>query len=97
MWSLNDALTLYRDILAPLAQEHGFSAALYGSVLRNGTGNDLDVFMVPQSADANADSLLEALSDYMKAVAGPEPGDWNRRVTVVTTHSRQRIDIQFLC
>jgi hypothetical protein len=48
MWTRDDALLIYRALPKPGAEQDGFSVALYGSVLFDGDGNDLDVFMVPQ-------------------------------------------------
>jgi len=51
MWTLNAALPLIRRI-APIARTHGFSVALYGSVLERGESEkDLDLFFVKQEPD----------------------------------------------
>ncbi len=51
MWTLGDALPLIRKI-SPIAQRHGFSIALYGSVLDRGESEkDLDLFFVEQEPD----------------------------------------------
>lgn len=48
LWKLEPALYLIRQ-LAPIALDHGFSVALYGSVLLSGESkNDLDLFFVLQ-------------------------------------------------
>jgi hypothetical protein len=65
-------------------------------LLENGGGKDLDVFMVPQTNDANLDGLLQALRTRMKAVAEPVPGDWNRILAPVITQTKQAIDLQFI-
>jgi|HubBroStandDraft_5_1064220.scaffolds.fasta_scaffold860202_1 hypothetical protein len=51
MWTLEYALTLIRKI-APIAERHGFSVALYGGVLLSGQSeNDLDLFFVLQDPE----------------------------------------------
>jgi hypothetical protein len=50
MWTLEDAILLIRDI-EPIANQAGFTVALYGGVLIRGTGNDLDLFFVEQDSD----------------------------------------------
>jgi hypothetical protein len=46
MWTLETAIPLIRKI-ATIAQRHGFSVALYGSVLDASESNkDLDLFFV---------------------------------------------------
>ena len=88
-------ILIYRALLCPVAQQHGFSAALYGSVLANNEGNDLNVFMVPQRENADVAGLLASLRRHMRAVTNPIAGDWNRDVVVATTQDGKRIDIQF--
>jgi hypothetical protein len=51
MWTLDNALPLIRKI-SPIARRHGFSVALYGSVLDQGeTEKDLDLFFIEQEPD----------------------------------------------
>jgi hypothetical protein len=51
MWTLESAIPLIKKI-APIAQRHGFSVALYGSVLDSGNSEkDLDLFFVEQEPD----------------------------------------------
>jgi hypothetical protein len=51
MWTLDEALPLIRKI-SPIAREHGFSVALYGSVLDRGRSErDLDLFFIEQDPD----------------------------------------------
>lgn len=95
MWTLEDALLIYKALLKPAAEEHGFSAAIYGSVLADGAGNDLDVFMVPQRTNHSAADLVNVLRRHMREVSDPIAGDWNRDVVVATTRDNARMDIQF--
>jgi hypothetical protein len=94
MWTREDALLLYRALLNPAAEEHGFSAALYGSVISNGEGNDLDVFMVPQREDPDIDGLVATLRRHMREVSDPIAGEWNRDIVIARTNAGDRIDIQ---
>jgi hypothetical protein len=51
MWTLDNALPLVRNI-SPVARRHGFSVALYGSVLDQGESKkDLDLFFIEQEPD----------------------------------------------
>ena len=95
MWTREDALTFYQALLSPAAIDNGFSAALYGCVLLNGEGNDLDVFMVPQRQNADVAGLLVILRRHMREVIDPVAGDWNRDVVTAITNDGKRIDIQF--
>lgn len=51
MWTLDNALPLIQRI-SPIAQRHGFSVALYGSVLDKGESEkDLDFFFIGREHD----------------------------------------------
>jgi hypothetical protein len=51
MWTPDNALPLIRRI-SPIARRHGFSVALYGSVLNQGESKkDLDLFFIEQDPD----------------------------------------------
>lgn len=51
MWTLDSALPLIRQV-SPIAARHGFSVALYGSVLDRGTSEkDVDLFFIEQDQD----------------------------------------------
>jgi len=95
MWTREDALLLYKALLSPVAEHHGFSAALYGSVLLGDEANDLDLFVVPQRQDANVAAFLETLRRHMRQVGEPLAGDWNRDVVTAFTTDGKRLDIQF--
>jgi len=95
MWTRDDALLIYKALLKPIAEHYGFSAALYGSVLMDAEGNDLDVFMIPQRVNTDMAGFLDRLRRNMRAVTDPIPGDWNRDVVQAMTMDGKRIDIQF--
>jgi hypothetical protein len=93
MWTLKAGLeecgTLQR-----IVEQHGFSVALYGSVLKSGAGDDLDVFLVPQRPDADVRSAVDAVRNGLQCdVTGPLLGDLNRLVCVVRLQPGP-IDIQ---
>jgi hypothetical protein len=94
MWTRTDALILYKALLSPAAEEHGFSVALYGSVLLSDEANDLDLFMVPQRRDANVAGFLETLRRHMR-VGELVPGRWNRDFVPAITADGKQLDIQF--
>jgi hypothetical protein len=51
MWILEEAVLVIRK-LAPIAEKHGFSVALYGGVLISGRSEkDLDLFFVLQDPE----------------------------------------------
>jgi len=62
MWTLETALPLIRRI-APIALRHGFSIALYGSLLHIGESHkDLDLFLVEQDPDiTNVHACLDEI------------------------------------
>ena len=60
MWTLDSAIPLIRRI-SPIAQRHGFSVALYGSVLDAGKSEkDLDLFFVEQDV-CNVQGCLDEI------------------------------------
>lgn len=78
MWTLERGLETCKA-LQRIVEPFGFSVALYGGVLVNGTGHDLDVFLVPQRADAGVAECVEAIRAGLNCgVTGPFLGDWNR-------------------
>jgi hypothetical protein len=94
MWTRDDALIIFRALLSPAAEQHGFSAALYGSVMLNDEGNDLDILMIPQRENHDLKGLIATLRRHMREVSDPIPGDWNRDIVVATTNGGEHIDIQ---
>jgi hypothetical protein len=93
MWTLERGIETCRA-LNKIADPFGFSVALYGGVLVNGSGADLDLFLVPQKADADVAGCLKAIRDGLKCgVTGPFLGDWNRLMCQI----RMRPDIIDVC
>jgi hypothetical protein len=94
MWTLERGVDTCRT-LERIVKPFGFSVALYGSVLINGTGDDLDVYLVPQKQDADVRSAVEGIRDGLHCgVDGPYGGDWNRLWCIVRLRP-DRIDAQF--
>ena len=94
MWTLERGLETCRA-LQRIVEPFGFSLALYGGVLVNGVGNDLDVFFVPQRADANVGGCIEAIRAGLNCgVTGPFLGDWNRLMCQIRMRP-DSIDVQF--
>jgi hypothetical protein len=78
MWTLERGLETCRA-LQRIVEPFAFSVALYGGVLVDGTGHGLDVFLVPQRADAGVAACVEAIRAGLNCgVTGPFLGDWNR-------------------
>lgn len=93
MWTLERGIETCRA-LQRIAEPFGFSVALYGGVLVNGNGNDLDVFLVPQRADADVAGCLEAIRTGLNCgVTGPFLGDWNRLMCQIRMRP-DSVDIQ---
>src|ERR1700740_674063 len=95
MWTRDDALLIYMCLLKPSSEQYGFSAALYGSLLVDVEGNDLDVFMIPQRANPDQAGFINALRRNTRTVTDPIAGDWTRDVIVAPTIEGRLIDIQF--
>ena len=94
MWTLERGLETCRA-LQRIVEPLGFSVALYGGVLVNGTGHDLDVFLVPQRAGAGVAACVEAIRAGLNCgVTGPFLGDWNRLMCVIRVRP-DCIDAQF--
>ena len=94
MWTLKRGVEACR-ILDRIVQPFGFSAALYGGVLVAGRGNDLDVFLVPQTENADVKGAVEAVREgFNSGVDGPYLGQWNRLSCIVRLRP-DHIDLQF--
>jgi hypothetical protein len=95
-WTIENALPVVRSI-AVIGREHGFSVALYGSVLVTGeSSKDLDLFFI---AAENRTSTVHAQA-CLKAIA-QEFGINCPRLTPICTSrielgEGKRIDAQFL-
>ena len=92
MWTLNDALPLIRRI-EPIAKRHGFSVALYGSVLYRGESEkDLDLFFVEQETDiCDVGRCLGEIST-LSEIRHISRHD---NVCVIRLKDKRRMDVQF--
>jgi len=61
MWTLERGIEAC-SALQRIVEPFGFSVALYGGVLINGTGTDLDVYLVPQREDADVRGAVDGIS-----------------------------------
>jgi len=60
------------------------------------TGNDLDVFLVPQEENADVRGAVEAIRDELNCgVSGPYLGHWNRLSCIIRLLP-DAVDAQFI-
>jgi len=92
MWTLNDALPLIRKI-EPIAKRHGFSLALYGSVLYRGESEkDLDLFFVEQEPDiCDVERCLGEISTLSEIRHISPHGN----VCVIRLKDQRHVDVRF--
>jgi hypothetical protein len=94
MWTLERGVEACRA-LHRIVQPFGFSVALYGGVLVNGMGDDLDVFLVPQRENADVRGAVEGIRAGLNCgVKGPYLGRWNR-LSCIIRMCPDAIDAQF--
>jgi hypothetical protein len=69
LWTLEGALPVIRRIVA-IAKEHGFTVALYGSVLMKGESeNDLDLYFIAaeeKTSAVHAQSSVDAVEKTLE-------------------------------
>lgn len=96
MWTLQTAIPLIQK-LAPIATRHGFSVALYGSVLEIGESNkDLDVFFVEQEPTCDVQGCLAEIRSLPEIRrAGPAFQCGGGACAVIKTCEDTVIDAQF--
>lgn len=97
MWTLNGALPLIRAI-SSIAQRHGFSVALYGSVLDRGESKkDLDLFFIEQDPQiCNIQGCLEEIRGLPEIHHYTSHDLPNGTIAVIWLQDRTRyIDAQF--
>ncbi len=97
MWTIENALPVVKSI-AVIGREHGFSVALYGSVLVDGQSNkDLDLFLI--AAREKMTCAVDAQS-CLTAIAAKFGIECPRLTPVCTSRIElgpgKRIDVQFL-
>ena len=86
--SLATAQAIYGE-LAPVAEQMGFMLAMFGSVLKFGVGNDLDLLAVgSQNTAASADELVGAFSARGCFVEVHAGSDYREAAYVLREHNR---------
>lgn len=65
-WTLEKAGQLAAE-LEPVVSRHGWLLSIYGSVLRKGTGNDLDIILAQKLTMANPADVLNAICQRIDA------------------------------
>lgn len=97
MWILENALPLIRKIV-PIAQRHGFSVALYGSVLGIGASEkDLDLFFVEQDPHIrDVQGCLDEIATLPEVrTVGKAWRGTGGAFSVIHLHDKRIIDAQF--
>jgi hypothetical protein len=97
MWTLDEALPLIRKI-SPITQRHGFSVALYGSVLDRGESEkDLDLFFVEQDPEiCDVQGCLDEIAKLPEvAHCGEEIPGVGGAISVIWLQDGRHIDAQF--
>jgi hypothetical protein len=98
MWTLENAFPLIRKI-SPIARRHGFSVALYGSVLDRGESeNDLDLFFIEQEPDiCDAQGCIEEIAKLPEISHASEliTGTGGHICVIWLSGSNEHIDAQF--
>jgi hypothetical protein len=96
VWTLENALPIIRK-LAPIAEEHGFSVALYGGVLASGqSANDLDLFFVLQKDECDVDGCLQKIRQLPEVTRIGAPVNlFGGPVVFIWLQNGDHIDAQF--
>jgi hypothetical protein len=96
LWTLNDALPLIRKITS-LAKRHGFSTALYGSVLAEGQSKkDLDLYFIvaeDMTSAAHAQVCLAEVATLPEVESCPLRAG---NTSTIRLRDGRQIDAQFL-
>ena len=96
MWTIEGALPVVRDIAA-IGRKHGFSVALYGSVLVSGeSSKDLDLFFIAAEEMTCAVDARACLTAIAKALGIDCPQLTPMCTARVELGCGKRIDAQFL-
>ena len=96
MWTMENALPVVRDI-ANIGKDHGFSVALYGSVLVAGeSDNDLDLYFIAEEDRTFAVHARVCLTAIAKEFGINCPQLRDNRTARIELGCGKRIDAQFL-
>jgi hypothetical protein len=71
-WTLLQAMSFCREIEGTV-QRCGYMLSVYGSVMRNGHGRDLDIILVPWRGGAYPEFVCDAIKEHLKASRMVEP------------------------
>jgi hypothetical protein len=71
LWTLEGALPVIRQVAA-IAKGHGFAVALYGSVLNEGQGHDLDLYFIVEQPKTTAVHAQTCVDEIAKTLAEVE-------------------------
>jgi len=97
-WTLDSAVPVVQKITA-IAREHGFSVALYGSVLANGrSDNDLDLYFIvaeDRTTAVHAQACLDAIAEKLAEVKSCTTLTLSR-TSRIQFRDGKRVDAQFL-
>jgi hypothetical protein len=96
MWTIEDALPVVRAI-AIIGRKHGFSVALYGSLLVTGeTSGDLDLFFVVGEERTCAVHAQTCLKEIAERFGIDSPRLTSFCTSQIKLGERKCIDAQFL-
>jgi hypothetical protein len=96
LWTLEGALPVIRRIAA-IAKEHGFTVALYGSVLMKGESeNDLDLYFIAAEEKTSAVHAQSCVHAIEKTLGESKCLQLTPNCTRIQLKDGKRIDTQFL-
>jgi hypothetical protein len=94
-WTLDRALSFFRSITQPF-QKAGWLVSLYGSVLIQGHGRDLDLIAVPWRPDANVMEAVDIIRNlYGATIEDDKEGIMGRSAIALKLMDESVVDIQF--
>ena len=98
MWTLNNALPLIQTI-SLITRRHGFSVALYGSVLDQGESEkDLDLFFIEQESDiCDVQGCIDEIAKLpeIEHIGAPIAGTGGPICVIWLSGLKHHIDAQF--
>ena len=95
-WTLEVALPFVRRIAA-IGQEHGFTLALYGSVLmQSRSANDLDLYLIVAEEKTTTEHARTCVHALAKMLPNAECKQITPDCARIQFKDGKRIDLQFL-
>jgi hypothetical protein len=96
LWTLKGAVPVIRRIAA-IAEEHGFTVALYGSVLLKGESeSDLDLYFIAAEEKTGAVHAQSCVDAIEKTLGEAKCVQLTRNCTRIQLKDGKRIDTRFL-